>query len=457
MGLFKVIKHVLKKTRWKWHHDLTVQMDEETGRLCKKLGEVQEQVKRLEDQWAVCSRKLVQIQNDGGLDSFAWHVEMEKAFCLLEDRESQKLFWARMHFSKFRNLVPLFRYLMQSDRGGVRDIIWLLQNRANRSDLENELVIFGTTNRAKELLLIMRGLGCKVDYICREDNATQFTPPSEPPLSNFDWLGVPVITEAELFSAHKDAQIIAAGVRCGAAKNYLIKKGIPENNIYRRHTQWEKQYLAPDIMRPHQHEVYIDGGVLDLSNTLEFIEWCGGEYDDVYAFEPDENNYKKCIETIQNNQLLDENRVHLFQAALWERDEDLVFQGGESGSSKVNDGGNSAVQGRSIDSVLQGGRVTFIKLDIEGAEMNALIGAQESIRKWKPRLAICIYHRPEDPIEIPLYIHGLVPEYKMYIRHYATCKAETVLYCVCDDMIADPDHNEKEEAKDGEHMSTVRY
>ena len=98
-------------------------------------------------------------------------------------------------------------------------------------------------------------------------------------------------------------------------------------------------------------------------------------------------------------------------------------------------GGRSVVQGRSVDSVLQGAPVTFIKLDIEGAEIDALKGAKESIKKWKPRLAICIYHKPEDPIEIPLYIHGLVPEYRMYIRHYSTCKAETVLYCVCDEHL----------------------
>lgn len=82
--------------------------------------------------------------------------------------------------------------------------------------------------------------------------------------------------------------------------------------------------------------------------------------------------------------------------------------------------------------MLQGKPVTFIKLDIEGAEMDALIGARMSIKKWKPRLAVCVYHRREDLVEIPLYIHGLVPEYKMYLRHYSTCRAETVLYCIYD-------------------------
>ena len=224
-------------------------------------------------------------------------------------------------------------------------------------------------------------------------------------------------------------------VKCYAARPYLIEKGIPSDHVWRRHTQWEMQYLDPEIMRPHDHEVYVDGGVLNLDNSLEFIDWCGGRFDAVYAFEPDSSNYEKCQARMETDERLNDGRVHLFRSALWNRDEVLVLQDGNEGNSAVKATGDTDVQARSLDSVLQGAPVTFIKLDIEGAEMNALKGAKESIKKWKPRLAICIYHRPEDPIEIPLYIHGLVPEYRMYIRHYSTCKAETVLYCVCDEHL----------------------
>ena len=82
----------------------------------------------------------------------------------------------------------------------------------------------------------------------------------------------------------------------------------------------------------------------------------------------------------------------------------------------------------SIDNVCSGDKVTFIKMDIEGSEMEALKGAENVIKRDKPRLAICIYHKPEDLYEIPFWVKETVPEYKLYIRHHSNLQNETVLY-----------------------------
>lgn len=74
---------------------------------------------------------------------------------------------------------------------------------------------------------------------------------------------------------------------------------------------------------------------------------------------------------------------------------------------------------------------TFIKIDIEGAELNALQGAQHTITLKKPKLAISIYHKPEDIIELIVYLKNLVPEYKFYLRHYTNKTYDTVLYAIC--------------------------
>ena len=82
------------------------------------------------------------------------------------------------------------------------------------------------------------------------------------------------------------------------------------------------------------------------------------------------------------------------------------------------------------DIVDKNDRVTFIKMDVEGAELESLKGARKLIKRDCPKLAVCIYHRPEDMITLPLYIKSLVPEYKLYLRSYSNSDNEMVLYAV---------------------------
>ena len=74
--------------------------------------------------------------------------------------------------------------------------------------------------------------------------------------------------------------------------------------------------------------------------------------------------------------------------------------------------------------------VTFIKMDIEGAERDALTGAAELIRRCRPELAICVYHAISDLWEIPLMIHDIEPSYRLYMRHHTPLIYETVCYAV---------------------------
>jgi hypothetical protein len=77
-------------------------------------------------------------------------------------------------------------------------------------------------------------------------------------------------------------------------------------------------------------------------------------------------------------------------------------------------------------------RIDYIKMDIEGAEVGALRGALASIHKFRPKLALSIYHRPDDFFAIGNLIFELGLGYKMYIDHHSTWDEETVLYAACD-------------------------
>lgn len=68
-------------------------------------------------------------------------------------------------------------------------------------------------------------------------------------------------------------------------------------------------------------------------------------------------------------------------------------------------------------------------MDIEGAELEALKGAEKVLRKCKPKLAISLYHKNEDLYQIPIWLSKVVPEYKFYLRHYSNKRWDLVLYC----------------------------
>jgi FkbM family methyltransferase len=183
-------------------------------------------------------------------------------------------------------------------------------------------------------------------------------------------------------------------------------------------------------MIPGDHEVFVDGGVLDLKTSINFIEWCQGKYDAIYAFEPDPQPYRKSAEILYGNSIFDTTKIHLFNAGLWSKSTELAFNVIGNGASRIAEEGLLRIRALSIDDVLHGKPATFIKLDIEGAELEVLKGAQNTIKTYRPRLAVCIYHKPEDIMEIPSFILSLVPDYKFYIRHYSTHQYDTVLLCV---------------------------
>ena len=88
------------------------------------------------------------------------------------------------------------------------------------------------------------------------------------------------------------------------------------------------------------------------------------------------------------------------------------------------------VQVVTLDDYVYDEKPTFIKMDIEGAEMEALIGARRIIQTYKPKLAVCLYHKPQDLFEIPIYIKSLNEDYRLYIRQYANSRYETVCYAL---------------------------
>lgn len=189
------------------------------------------------------------------------------------------------------------------------------------------------------------------------------------------------------------------------------------------------QYFAKDILSLTENEVFVDCGAYNGDTLLDFMKHApNGKCRRYYALEPDEGNCVGLRNVITENGL---RNVEIITKGAWDTKATLKFTGGAGSNAGISSTGSVHVEVDSIDNLLfSGSDVTFIKMDVQGVELKALQGAVKTIRRDHPALAICVYHKPQDLFEIPLYIKSLVPEYKLYLRHHAWSLIETVLYAV---------------------------
>jgi hypothetical protein len=122
-------------------------------------------------------------------------------------------------------------------------------------------------------------------------------------------------------------------------------------------------------------------------------------------------------------------RIAIHEAATGETNTRVLMDVGKGVASRIGDG-DCEVKCVSLDSMLGDVPVSFIKMDIEGSELDTLAGARELIQKNAPILAICAYHRQSDLWNIPLYIRSLNPHYSIYLRPHLLEGWDLVCYAV---------------------------
>lgn len=186
-------------------------------------------------------------------------------------------------------------------------------------------------------------------------------------------------------------------------------------------------------VQPVEGDHVVDGGAC-LGDTALVFSNAVGASGKVYAFDPVEDNL----------QVLYANEAHfmcrnvvIFPVGLSDKNVDAPpirlnhYAPGFSSNNSFSK--NLVVPLRTLDSMADSGemnRVDFIKLDVEGAEMETLRGARKVIESFRPRMAISIYHQPDDFFQIINYIDQCHPYYVFYIDHYTIHREETVLYCL---------------------------
>ena len=189
----------------------------------------------------------------------------------------------------------------------------------------------------------------------------------------------------------------------------------------------EKIYFSKNIFS-FNNDVYVDCGGYDGDTALDFLK-TAPDAEKVYVFEGIPELAETCRKKTMS--VSDVTDIVVLPKAVYSHQCQLKFWSDTgTGESKVSSDGTICVEASSLDSEIHE-RVSFIKMDIEGSEKEALQGAERIIRQFTPKMAICIYHLADDFWKIPELILSINPNYRFYVRqHEPMCLSETVLYCV---------------------------
>lgn len=198
--------------------------------------------------------------------------------------------------------------------------------------------------------------------------------------------------------------------------------------------QYEYRKRKPEI-KAAEGDYVIDGGGCWGDTPLYFAHRVGDQ-GKVYAFEFNSENLEILNKNLNLNPAL-LKRIEVVPRALWGTSNEVIRYSANGPATSLaqameNDGqGSLQVTTVSIDDFVRERKlpkVDFIKMDIEGAELNALKGAEETLRLFRPNLAISIYHRDVDFVEIPEYLKNLGLRYEFYLDHFTIYGEETILF-----------------------------
>jgi FkbM family methyltransferase len=183
---------------------------------------------------------------------------------------------------------------------------------------------------------------------------------------------------------------------------------------YLHHSTSQRQDDLTELLDFGGNEVYVDLGAYDGDTIREFLRLTQGSYSHIFALEPDKKNFVKLQRFTEQQQL---PRITLLNRGIWSRQgEQNFFQRGGRMSS-LSELAKASIEVDSLDNILGECSVSYIKMDVEGAEEAAIIGGSVHLAKYMPKLFVAGYHRDDDLWKLPQLLWNIAP-YKLYLRRH---------------------------------------
>ena len=192
----------------------------------------------------------------------------------------------------------------------------------------------------------------------------------------------------------------------------------------------DRDHLFPkDLIALNDEEVFVDCGAFDGKTIQDFVVALRAQgrslNQPIYALEPDAMNREMIHRNCANL-----TSLTIIPRGAWNENGFLSFAHGGGATSRLLESGTGNISVDRIDNLLKDKKITYLKLDVEGAELNALKGAAQCISQFKPKIGVCVYHRSIDLVTIPKFIKNIVPEYKLYLRAHSIGANDLLLYCL---------------------------
>lgn len=333
---------------------------------------------------------------------------------LFADAESREIFSVRLDYLLGKNHflfvddVPRDDYVCEEFRK------YYEKYRGDR------IIVYGAGDCGVYNAKVLNLCGYKVEAFCDSDER----------LWGNEINHIPVISLTQLDECKDNAVVVISSTNyahIGQIYTRLLERKFTRERIFcsaYRMLVATRGWQYFDFFRPRGKEIFVDGGVLDGNTSVEFAKWAEGKYEKIYMFEANNRNELQILNTMKKNNM---RSYDLILKGLSDRNDKVLFDDGMEGGSRITSGNGRLIEVTSIDETIKG-EVSFIKMDIEGAESAALAGAEQTIKRCRPRLAISVYHKEDDFVSIPLLLLKMNPQYQFALRHYTASANETVLY-----------------------------
>lgn len=363
------------------------------------------------------------------IDMYEAVKRAKQCYQLLQDELSQKIFKARFaielepspqHIEQIVRLGEQKKWLDAMEKSIPVILCALEQN-------PKKLILYGANDNGRSLASFF--LKKNIDFYGFCSRGIQRFPNGI--------MGKPVISPDCLFQNPDDFYVVLAVKGSDdEIRNILKTNHFPQDQILSSlkpdHAVDSQYFDFPSLF--HRGTAFVDCGCLNCRTSYLFADWCEGEYSKIYAFEPDPTSYSACEQNLSNRKI---RNFHLIRAGVSDHIGEVSFSAGLYNGSYIttdNDTNENVivVPVTTIDHTVGEEKIGFIKMDVEGAEFDALHGARKVIVRDKPLLAISVYHRTGDMLAIMDYLHAIVPEYRFWLRHYSVGIVDTVLYASVD-------------------------